>query len=275
MKLHRYYLRSFLLTGLLAFYGKAAFSDELINSLTATNFQTISDSYDDRSNVSPQNNTTSAEYSAVVTAPDSAVLSSQMEGLIQQVSFKEGESFKEGDTLIDLDCTLQNAQLEKAKALHTYARKDYISNKKLAKLNSASELQVAASESAARQASADIDAAMHRTKLCTLKAPFDGVLVKRHVNAHEVVQAKTELLEIVNNSSLFLEFLVPSNAVSSLSSGLAFLVAIGETGKSYEATVDRVVPIIDPVSQTVKVISTLKTEDNDLWSGMSGWAQIP
>lgn len=216
-----------------------------------------------------------AEYSAVVKAPDSAVLSSRMDGLVNTIAVREGDSFKAGDVLVELDCTLQHAHLEKVVAQHTYAKKDYASNKALSKLNSASKLQLAASESATRQAAADMATATHKAKLCTIEAPFDGVVVRRHVNAFEVVTAQTQLLEIVNNDSLVVEFLAPSNALPSLVAGLAFRLAISETGKYYDVAIDRVVPHIDPVSQTVKVISTLSENDSTLWSGMSGWVRIP
>ena len=45
---------------------------------------------------------------------------------------------------------------------------------------------------------------------------------------------------------------------------------MGETGKDYTATIDKVVPFVDSVSQTVKVISRLQTEDKNLWAGMGG-----
>jgi len=216
-----------------------------------------------------------AEYSAVIKAPDAAVLSSRMDGMVKSITVREGDSFRAGDVLVELDCTLQQAQMEKVTAQHAYAEKDYGSNKALARLNSASKLQLAASESATRQAAADLATATHQADLCTIKAPFPGVVVKRHANAFEVVTAQTQLLEIVNNDSLIVEFLAPSSKLTSLVTGLAFRVAISETGKQYSATIDRVVPQIDPVSLTVKVISKLERNDPVLWSGMSGWAKMP
>jgi hypothetical protein len=61
------------------------------------------------------------------------------------------------------------------------------------------------------------------------------------------------LLDILDDSALELEFLVPSRWLSWLQQGTEFQVRIDETGKTYPAKVQRLAARVDPVSQSIKV----------------------
>jgi len=209
------------------------------------------------------------ELAAVVKSRQTAVLSSQMDGLITQVNAYTGDTFLKGDVLLSIDCTLQQAALSKAKAQVEYTRNEYKSTNALEKLNSTTKVQVARSAAEFAKAKAELDAAGHRVTQCQVYAPFDGTVIQSWAKAHETVNAKTQLLEIVNNDNLIAEFLAPSDSIKSLMNGRSFGFLVGETGQRYTATIDKVIPYVDSVSQTVKVIGHLKSNDS-LWAGMSG-----
>src|SRR4051812_41215315 len=59
------------------------------------------------------------------------LISSQVEGKISQLPFKDGDAFKRGDLLIEFDCELYQAQLQKAEASADAANKIYEVNKQL------------------------------------------------------------------------------------------------------------------------------------------------
>lgn len=208
--------------------------------------------------------------SAIVKASNTAVLSAQIDGLIQNVHVKEGQPFKKDDMLLSLDCTVQKNTLQKSRAHFEFIKKENSNIKKLAKLNSASQLQIAQSGTELIKAKTDLDSARYQVTLCDVHAPYNGSVTRVWVNAHENVQAKSKVLEIVDNDVLDTEFLAPSNMLPSLQSGLEFKLNINETNKTYIAVIERVIPTVDAVSQTVKVIGKLRSAHPELWSGMSG-----
>jgi RND family efflux transporter MFP subunit len=212
--------------------------------------------------------------SAIVKAANSAILSAQIDGLIEQVHVKEGHSFVKNDVLLSLECSVQQTALKKAKAQLSFVSKENETVEKLASLNSASQLQIAQSKAELSKARSDVEAAKHQVSLCTVLAPYDGNVIQTWVNAHENIQAKSKMIEIVDNRELATEFLAPSHMLPQLTSGLEFELNIMETNKSYAAVIDRVIPRVDAVSQTVKVIGRLTTSYPELWSGMSGVAVL-
>jgi len=214
--------------------------------------------------------TDSFGYTAVVKSGKTALLSSQMDGLVVAVHVKPGDSILEGDVLLKLDCALPVAALNRATAELELARNEYKSTRALKALNSTTKVQVARTAAQFAIANADVETAQYQVNRCVLRAPFDGTVVKSSVNPHESIQQKAELLEIVSNTDLSVEFLAPSNQLAELYEGRGIRLSILETKADYELNIDKVIPVVDSVSQTVKVISHIEIIDEKLWSGMSG-----
>ena len=212
--------------------------------------------------------------SAIVKASNTAVLSAQIDGLIEKIHVQEGQEFLANDVLLTLECSVQKNTLKKSNAHLLFVSKENESVKKLVKLNSASQMQVAQSRAELSKAKSDVAAAKHQVSLCTVLAPYDGNVIQTWVNAHENVQAKSKMIEIVDNRELATEFLAPSHMLPQLQSGIEFKLNITETSKSYPAVIDRVIPRVDAISQTVKVIGRLTSTYPELWSGMSGVAVL-
>jgi len=78
------------------------------------------------------------------------------------------------------------------------------------------------------------------------------------------------LLEILDDSALELDFIVPSKWLVWLKSNQSFQVAIDETGKTYPAKVQRIGARVDPVSQSIKLSAVIDGKFSELVAGMSG-----
>ena len=105
---------------------------------------------------------------------------------------------------------------------------------------------------------------------CSVTAPFDGRVVEQKVRGQQYVQPGQSLLDILDDSVLELDFVVPSKWLVWLKPGVAFQVAIDETARSYPVKLTRIGARIDPVSQTVKVAGAIGGHFPELSAGMSG-----
>jgi multidrug efflux pump subunit AcrA (membrane-fusion protein) len=101
-------------------------------------------------------------------------------------------------------------------------------------------------------------------------APFGGRVAEQKVREQQFVQAGQPLLDILDDSVLELEFLVPSVWLRWLKVGSTFEVQIDETRKTYPAKFTRVGARVDPVSQSVKVAAAISGKFPELMAGMSG-----
>ena len=82
-------------------------------------------------------------------------------------------------------------------------------------------------------------------------------------------------IRLVKSGPLKLRLNAPSRWLGQLKTGLAFEVAIEETGKRYPARVSAVNSRVDSVSQTVELEATLAGSYPELLPGMSGTAVFP
>ncbi|HEX5125637.1 MAG TPA: efflux RND transporter periplasmic adaptor subunit [Rhodocyclaceae bacterium] len=201
-------------------------------------------------------------------------LASEISAKINRISVKEGDRFKAGQVLISLDCEMQTAQLQRAQASLDAAEKIYAANKRLADLNSVGKLELDTSQAEVAKSRADvslIDTTLHK---CNITAPFSGRVAEQKMREQQYVQAGQPILDILDDSTLELEFIVPSRWLVWLKSGYKFQVKIDETDASYPARITRLGARIDPVSQSIKVAAVIDGQFSDLIAGMSGRIEL-
>jgi membrane fusion protein, multidrug efflux system len=193
---------------------------------------------------------------------------------VNQITVAEGNTFRAGQLLVSFDCSIQRAQLDKAQAELSGAEQTYQVNQQLAELNSVGQLELTLSKAAQSKAEAEVGANRAVLAKCHINAPFAGKVAEQKVREQQFVQAGQALLDIIDDSVLELEFLVPSHWLAWVKPGGKFDVAIDETRKTYPARFRRIGARIDPVSQSVKVSAAIDGRYPELMAGMSGTVKI-
>lgn len=197
-------------------------------------------------------------------------LAAEIGAKINRLPVQEGGRFKQGQMLVGFDCSLQQSQLNRARAALTAAEKTWNGNKRLAELNSVGKVELEVSEAEVLKNQADV-ASMH-TMLgkCSIAAPFPGRVAEQKLREQQYVQPGQAIMDIIDDSVLEIEFLVPSKWLAWIRAGHKFQVGIDETRKSYPARVQRIGARIDPVSQSIKLVATIDGQFSELIAGMSG-----
>lgn len=201
-------------------------------------------------------------------------LGAELGAKINRITVKEGERFKAGQVLVSFDCSLQSAQLQRAKATQAAADKTYSANRRLAELNSVGKVELETSEAEVAKARADVNLMNATLSKCSLAAPFSGRVAEQKVREQQFVQPGQALLDILDDSTLELEFIIPSKWLSWLKPGTGFKVRIDETARDYPAKITRIGARVDPVSQSVKAAAVIDGNFPELIAGMSGKIQL-
>jgi len=196
-------------------------------------------------------------------------LAAELGAKIERIGVQEGERFKAGQLLIRFDCSLQEAQRLRAQAALTAAEKNYSASKRLVELNSAGQLELDIAEAEAAKAHADVTLMDATLSKCSVTAPFAGRVAEQKVREQQYVQAGQPILDVLDDSALELEFIVPSRWLLWLKPSYKFEVQIDETGATYPAKVMRVGARVDPVSQSIKVAAVMNGRFPELMAGMS------
>ena len=197
-------------------------------------------------------------------------LAAEIGAKVNRLPVAEGGRFRAGETLIAFDCSLQQAQLAKAQAVLTASEKTWAANQRLAELHSVGQLELEVSEAEVAKAKAEVASNHTLLSKCVVAAPFAGRVAEQKAREQQYVQPGQPLLEILDDSALELEFIVPSKWLVWLRPQQGFQVAIDETGRRYPAKVQRIGARVDPVSQSVKLSAVVDGQFHELIAGMSG-----
>lgn len=201
-------------------------------------------------------------------------LAAEIGAKINRLPVPEGSSFRAGQVLVYFDCSVQQALLQRNQAELHAAEKTAEANEALQKLNAVGMVELELSQVAVRKARAELGSQQAVLDKCTIVAPFSGRVAEQRAREQQFLQAGQPVLDILDDSVLELEFIVPSTWLAWLRVGGEFKVAIDETGKSYPARFTRLGARIDPVSQSLKVGAAIHGRFPELMAGMSGRVDI-
>ena len=201
-------------------------------------------------------------------------LAAEFGARVTQLVTQEGQRFNKGDLLVDFDCSLQRAQLRSAEATLAGAQNIFQGQRALSELGAIGEVELRSAQIDVDKAKADMSYLRTLISKCRINAPFDGRVGTVSAQAEQFVQPGQPLIEIFDDSSLELSFLVPSRWLAWFKEGYPFEVFIDETGLHYPAKLIRTAGRADPVSQTIRAFAKIDGEFSELLAGMSGEIKV-
>ena len=233
-----------------------------------------------------------------VHARETAVVSAQVMGRIQQVLVREGDSVHAGQTLAVLDDASLRAAVDQAQAGVKAAQSQQAAAQTDAKL-AASTLdrykQLESQKSVSPQemdevsrrseaAAARLDAVRAQTEAMRaqengtrtmlgytrLQAPFSGVVTSRMADPGTLASPGVPLLQIDQAGALQLQAAVDESVIGTVHKGMKVPVAIGQAGSAtLPGTVAEILPAADPSSHSFQVKIDLPSS-SQLRAGMYG-----
>lgn len=149
----------------------------------------------------------------------SVVVRPEVSGRIAKLGFADGQPVKRGQLLVQLDDTLQQAQLHQAEAQASIARANLQRSRELLAQGFVS--QSAVDQNAANVEVGQAQVALAQAQLARMKvlAPFDGTAGIRVVDVGAYVKDGADIVGIEDLSSLVVEFSLPERFVDRLRVG--------------------------------------------------------
>ncbi len=213
-----------------------------------------------------------------------AVISSLVEARLNLHKFKEGERFKEGDILCEIDEQVfrqrfvkGESELKEARAALIFAERNLERTKLLHSRGmqglqdvEKSEFEFETAKSKLSFHEANMKLAEQDLASCRIKAPFSGRLVKVLIQEHEFVRTGQPLLQIIDDNFLLAVVHLPSSDMESVKIGQSMEVSVDETGTVHTGKVDVISGEIDSASRTFEVKILVDNSEGKLSAGMSG-----
>ncbi len=205
-----------------------------------------------------------------VEANESAEIRAETSGVIDSISFKEGQTVKTGDVLATIDQRELKAQLAETESRLQLATVTRDRLNRLIESNSVpqAELDQALSEVTGLEASLELIRV--RLSKTEIRAPFDGTVGSRSVSPGDYVDPTQALTTVVDTSKLKIDFLVPERYYRMLKPGgkIAVRSATTANGKTLEGTIYFVASVIDRDTRAAQVKAWIEGETSALYPGM-------
>jgi RND family efflux transporter MFP subunit len=211
-----------------------------------------------------------------------ATVRAEIGGAIVEVTVEEAQPVRRGMLLGRIETrTLEPARQSAASALRSarnqldVTRREEERTERLVEAGAvaARDLDIArgnvtSGEAMVADAEARLAAAERSLGDTEIRAPFDGVIAGREVNAGDVVTPGTELFRIIDPSSMRLEASVPAEDLSALRAGAAVEFRVRGYDRTFAGRIERIAPQADTSTRQVPIYVAIPNRGGELVAGL-------
>ena len=210
-----------------------------------------------------------AQAVGTLSSRQSVMLRPEVSGRISRLGFNDGQRVRRGQLLVQLDDTLQLAQLRQAEAQASIASTNLNRNRELVGEKFVSQSVVDQSVAALEVAMAQVALSKAQLDRMRIVASFDGVAGIRSVNIGDYVKDGADLVNIEDTSQVWVDFRLPERYLAQLKTGQAVEIVLDAMpGRSFRGQVDALDSQLDANGRSLLVRARLANPDGVLRSGM-------
>lgn len=210
-----------------------------------------------------------------IKAVNGVELATELEGTVETIRFRSGETVEQGDVLVEMDAAADRAQLKALRAAARLAQQEYERFASLFKQGSISRSELDRKESERDQAQATADAQAELVAKKTLRAPFSGQLGIRQVDKGQVLAAGSVVVSLFQMDPIFVNFSLPEQQLPLISEGLAVQVRLtSQPDEVFSGEITAIEPGVDTATRNFNVQATLANPDGKLRPGMFARVRI-
>ncbi|MGV6859350.1 MAG: efflux RND transporter periplasmic adaptor subunit [bacterium] len=209
--------------------------------------------------------------SALAISLQQGPISAQLAALVSNVHKDVGETVKQGEVLVSLDCRDARLSLDAAKATLDQARREQKRAESLNRKQSLSEQALNQAETGLIQARAQYRTAQLQVERCEVKAPYPATVTAREVSAGTLASPGMPLVTLVNTSRVELSSqLLPAQARAIHS---AQSLDFRAQGQVYPVVLRSLIPVVDPTKGTQEArLSFTSTKPSAGLNGRLHWS---
>jgi membrane fusion protein (multidrug efflux system) len=204
-----------------------------------------------------------------VEATQGIFVTTEVPGQVREILFESGQKVEAGEVLLQLDDSVDQADLEGLAALSKQAKLRFERNKKLVKERSVSRSEYDDSLAQLENLQASVEAkraTIHKKKIL---APFSGQLGIRKVDIGEYLSPGAHIVPLQALDPVYVDYRLPERHFDRVHVGQSVIIKVqAYTDKSFQGRVSAINPGIDPGTRSIHLQATLPNPGNLLRPGM-------
>ena len=188
----------------------------------------------------------------------SVMMRPEVAGRVRELGFSDGASVRRGQMLVQLDDTLQRAEIKQAQAQVSIAQANFRRNQELVAQSFVAQRVLEESSANLQVAEAQLALACARQARMAIIAPFDGTVGIRNVNLGDYVKDGADLINLEDISSMYVDFRLPERYQNKLRPRQTVELQLDSfPGRVFKATVEAIDPLLDVNGRSVGVRAVL------------------
>lgn len=218
---------------------------------------------------------TEQEWSNIVSATGSVAavqgvtVATELAGQVSKIAFEAGAKVNEGDLLVQLDTSIEEAQLRAAEASAELAKANADRAKDLIAKSTISQSDFDAAAAQYKQAAAVADQIRATIAKKTIRAPFTGRLGLRLINLGQILKAGDSITTLQTLDPVYVDFSLPQQQLSVLGTGVPVHVTTDAApGETFDGKINAISPEVDQATRNVRVQATVPNVGEKLRAGM-------
>ncbi|MFN0064444.1 MAG: efflux RND transporter periplasmic adaptor subunit [Myxococcaceae bacterium] len=196
-------------------------------------------------------------------------LGAEVPGRVLQISFESGSSVKQGQVLVRLDASIEQAQLESARAEAALAQLNLTRAYGLREGGANTPADLETAQARGKQAEAAAASLLASLSKKVIRAPFDGRITIRQVELGQIVSPGTPIASLHSVSPIYAEFSLPQQALAEVKQGQKVSMRTDIfPNETWEGEVAIINAEVDTATRNVRVRAEFKNTDGRLAPGM-------
>jgi membrane fusion protein (multidrug efflux system) len=193
------------------------------------------------------------EVAGTVRPAQHAMLAAKIMGAIEDLPVVLGQRIKAGDLLVKISAGEISARVLQAQSQLNQARRDLERERDLLTKAASTPDMVRGLEDRFAMTSAVVREAEVMLGYAAVRAPFDGVVARKLVNAGDLAAPGMPLLEIEGTDTFQVEAGIPDSLVGRQAVGAPLTVVVPASGTTFTGSVIELSSAADPFTRTVTV----------------------
>lgn len=200
-------------------------------------------------------------------------VTNEVGGQVRAIHFESGEAVKEGDVLLELDDSVDQADLEGALAGRRLAETRFNRLRDLLERNAVSQADFDEARANLDNAEARVSSQRKLLQKKRIRAPFSGRLGIRQVDIGEYLSPGSPIVPLESLDPIYVDYSLPEKDLNRVSVGQELTIAVKAwPDRVFRGQISAINPGIDPQTRNVRIRGTLQNPQQLLRPGM--FAQV-
>jgi membrane fusion protein (multidrug efflux system) len=206
---------------------------------------------------------------ATLEAEEETQVVAKIGGVVRRILVEEGDYVREGQMLAKLDDEKIIVQVERARANLRNLEEEFKRSEELFKGSMISAQQFQKAKYDYERQKAEYDLTSLDLEYTSIRSPISGVVAERLIKVGNMVLTNQATFSVTGMDPLLAVLHVPERQLGKLKVGhSASLEVDAMHGESFAGRIDRISPVVDPATGTVKVTVEVRDRSRSLKPGM-------